>query len=79
MRLLRDLVERLNSGSGHTELNLHTMWALLIAHPNLLVEHPGLRSATSKKIDCLSMDSDLTAQARRELSDIAYGIRLAGR
>ncbi len=79
VRLLSHLLERLHPSSGHAELNLHTMWALLLVHPSLLAEHSALRSATASKIDYLAEDPDLSAQARRELSGIAYGIRLARR
>jgi len=79
VRLLRHLLERLHPGSGHAELNIHTVWALLLAHPTLLSDHISLRSAVASKIECLAEDSDLSAQTRHELSDIAYAIRLAHR
>jgi hypothetical protein len=63
----------------HAELNIHTVWALLLAHPALLADHSSLRSTAASKIECLVEDPDLSAQARRELSDIAYAIRLAHR
>jgi transcriptional regulator with XRE-family HTH domain len=79
VRLLGHLLELLHPGSGHAELNLHTVWALLLAHPALLSEHPHLRSATASTIEKLATDHDLSIQARRELSDIAYAVRLAHR
>lgn len=77
-RLLRHLLDRLHPGSMHAELNIHTVWALLLAHPTLLADHASLRSAAASKIECLAEDPDLSAQTRRELSDIAYAVRLAG-
>jgi transcriptional regulator with XRE-family HTH domain len=79
VRLLGHLLGLLHPGSGHAELNLHTLWALLLTHPALLDNHPHLRSATARTIDELAGDHDLSVRARRELSDIAYAIRLAHR
>lgn len=78
-RLLEHLLEHLHPGSGQVELNIHTVWALLLAHPALLSNHPGLRSATASTVDKLAADRDLSVQARRELSDIAYAVRLVHR
>lgn len=77
VRLQGHLLERLHPGSGHAELNLHTMWALLLAHPGLLSNHPGLRSAVASTMEELAADHDLSPEARRELSDIGYAVRLA--
>ncbi|MGH4008502.1 MAG: helix-turn-helix domain-containing protein [Pseudonocardiaceae bacterium] len=78
-RLLAHLLERLHPGSGEAELDIHTVWALLLAHPALLSDHPGLRSAATSAVDQLAADRDLSGQARRELSDIAYAVRLVYR
>jgi DNA-binding XRE family transcriptional regulator len=79
VRLLGHLLTRLQPGSGHAELNIHTVWALLLAHPLLLNNHADLRSTTANTVDDLAADQDLSRQARRELSDIAYAARLAHR
>ncbi len=79
IRLLGHLLERLHPGSGHAELNLHTVWALLLVHPALLSAHAHLRSAVDSAVEELAADHDLSVQARRELSDIAYAVRLAHR
>lgn len=79
VRLLNHLLELLQPGSGHAELNLHTIWALLLVHPTLLRDHPHLRTATANTVEELATDQDLSVQARRELSDIAYAVRLAHR
>ncbi|MGH3807006.1 MAG: hypothetical protein ACRDRU_10310, partial [Pseudonocardiaceae bacterium] len=77
VRLLGHLLTRLHPGSGHTELNIHTVWALLLTHPLLLNNHADLGSAVANTVDDLAADHDLSRQARRELSDIAYATRLA--
>jgi transcriptional regulator with XRE-family HTH domain len=79
VRLLGHLLGRLHPGAVHAELDLHTVWSLLLVHPALLSDHPGLRSAAAGAIERLAEDRDLGARARRELSDIAYAVRLAGR
>ncbi len=76
VRLLGHLLKRLHPGSGQAELDIHTVWALLVAHPALLSDYPGLRSAATSMVEKLAADRDLSAQARRELSDIAYAVRL---
>lgn len=79
VQLLAHLSEILRPGSGQAELNLHTMWALLLTHPALLSDYPHLRSATARTIDELAVDHDLSVRAWRELSDIAYAVHLAHR
>ena len=79
VRLLEHLLELLDPGSGHTELNIHTLWALLLAHPTLPSNHPHLKPRTTNALDQLTEDHDLSPPARRELSDIAYALRLAHR
>ncbi|MGH3826058.1 MAG: hypothetical protein ACRDQX_02615 [Pseudonocardiaceae bacterium] len=78
-RLLRHLLERLYAGSGHAKLNLRTVWALLLTHPTLLSNCPSLRSAAASTVEELDADHDLSFEARRELSDIGYAVRLADR
>jgi DNA-binding XRE family transcriptional regulator len=76
VRLLEHLLERLQPSSAHAELNLHTLWALLLAH---LYLQSHLRSAVGSKVEALADDRDLSGRARRELSDIAYAVRLGRR
>lgn len=79
VRLLGHLLARLHPGSGHADLNVHTVWSLLLAHPSLLIDHPALRSEAFGKVDQLAADTGLSARARRELSEISYALRLAAR
>ena len=79
VRLLEHLLELLDPDAGDTELNIHTLWALLLAHPTLLNSHPHLKLRTTNALDRLTEDHDLSPPARRELSDIAYALRLAHR
>jgi len=78
VRLLKHLLELLHQReSGHAELNIHTVWALLVAHPTLLSSHRHLRLLTATTLDQLTEGHDLSPPAQRELSDIAYALRLA--
>ncbi|MCA1673241.1 MAG: transcriptional regulator, partial [Actinobacteria bacterium] len=79
VRLMGHILQRLRPGSGHADLNIHTVWALLLAHPTLLTNHPALRSETVTQVDNLAADRDLSVTAQRELSDIGYAVRLAER
>lgn len=78
-RLFRHLLARLSPGSAHADLNIHTLWSLLLTHPRLLRDHQDLRSVAFDKIESLASDDELTTRARRELSDIGYAARLATR
>jgi len=74
-RLLRHLLRLVRPGSGHLELDVHTLWALLLAQPTLLTRHFDLRAWTATTIDELDGDASLGALTRREPSDISYAIR----
>lgn len=77
--LLRHLLNRFNPGNEHAELNIHTLWALLLARPCLFDNQPKLRSQARERIEQLADDNELSSQARQELTAVAYAIRLAER
>ncbi|MBV9144189.1 MAG: helix-turn-helix transcriptional regulator [Pseudonocardiales bacterium] len=76
-RLLRHLVNHLDPGCGYAELRIHAVWTLLLAHPALLSNNPDLRFSVASAVERLDADHKLSPEARRELSDMAYGVRLA--
>ena len=78
-RLLEHLLNHLDPGCGHAELRIHTVWTPLLTHPTLLSTRPHVRSAAASTLEELAEDRDLSVQARRELSDIGYAVRLADR
>lgn len=78
-RLLNHLLSRLQPGSDHADLNIHTLWSLVLARPFLLEQHPHLRADAETAVEQAAADHGLTDQARRELASLAYAIRLARR
>lgn len=77
-RLLSHLLRRLQPGSDHAELNIHTLWALVLARPFLLEQHPHLRTQAAVTVEQANDDA-LSARGRQELASLAYAIRLAQR
>ncbi|MGO1056834.1 helix-turn-helix domain-containing protein, partial [Crossiella sp. CA198] len=49
--LLRHLLVRLQPGSDHAELNIHSLWSLVLARPALLNGSPGLRRLARERVD----------------------------
>ncbi|MFF8383268.1 multiprotein-bridging factor 1 family protein [Streptomyces kanasensis] len=75
-RLFAHLTRGLTPEHGFFELNVHTLWALLIARPHLLRRSAG-GSHLSERLPMLLDDHGLSPHARRELEGIRYAIRLA--
>jgi len=79
LRLFEHLLDRLRLGSDHAELNIHTLWSLLLARPSVLEHHSRLRAMAREKLDRVADDPDLVLRSRQELASVAYAIRLADR
>lgn len=77
--LLQHLLNRLAPGCEHADLNVHTLWALLLARPCLFDNQPALRWQACERIEQLIDDRELSSQVRQELAAVAYAIRLAER
>jgi hypothetical protein len=78
-RLFAHLLDRITPEADQLALNVRTLWQLVLARPNLLKERVDLRACASARVGEMLDCSDLGAQVRRELSDIAYAIRLSDR
>jgi hypothetical protein len=75
-RLARHLADRLHGNIGFTELNIHSLWALVRARPALAAL---LASDLDTAITRLLDDNQVSAPARRELESLRYGIAIAQR
>ena len=78
-RVLEHLLTRLEPDSAHLALNVHTVWALMLARPRLVDGRAQLRALAGKRVEHLMDSPDLPTGTRQELAGIAYGIRLADR
>ncbi|MFC5916672.1 helix-turn-helix transcriptional regulator [Streptomyces pulveraceus] len=76
-RLMRHLVRGMTPDHGFFDLNVHTLWTLLTARPNLL--RPGAPAGNELRasLPVLLDGREPSARARRELEGIRYAIRLA--
>ncbi|WP_181794055.1 helix-turn-helix transcriptional regulator [Streptomyces sp. WELS2] len=76
-RLMAHLVRGLTPWHGFFDLNVHTLWALIAARPNLLRTQSAAGRVLRERLPMMLDDSGLSSQARRELEGIRYAIRLA--
>ncbi|WP_241562053.1 transcriptional regulator [Streptomyces hoynatensis] len=75
--LLRALATRLSPGLACIELNVHTVWAMLAAHPRLTAADPRLSADLANRVGVLLDDGGTSSRARRELEQLHYGLRMA--
>ncbi|MGH3492761.1 MAG: helix-turn-helix domain-containing protein [Sciscionella sp.] len=73
------LLNRISPGLHHVELNIHTLWALLLARPAVLDCRPDLRPRIEATADTMTVDLDISKRARQELDSIAYAVRMTNR
>ncbi|MGW1465596.1 helix-turn-helix domain-containing protein [Streptomyces sp. NPDC002308] len=76
-RLMAHLVRGLTPHHGFFDLNVHTLWALLAARPNLLRPGTPAGKELRRTLPVMLDDCELSMRARRELESIRYAIRLA--
>ncbi|MET0237425.1 MAG: hypothetical protein ABW224_22435 [Kibdelosporangium sp.] len=77
VRLLQHLMNRLDGGSPHLPLNLHTLHALIASRPSLLTGRPVVRAALAGKIDRLASADGLSRTGRDQLAGLHYALRIA--
>jgi hypothetical protein len=77
-RLIRHLLDRLHGNPGFMELNIHSLWSLIRIRPGMAAS-PALAGELDTKIGRLLDENLVSAQARRELEALRYGIAIARR
>lgn len=77
--LLGHLANRIYPSAEQLELNVRTLWQLMLAKPHLLVQAPELRDQVAVHVEETLDYADVDKQARQELSDVRYAIMLAKR
>ena len=75
-RLARHLADRVHGNIGFTELNIHSLWALIRLRPDLA---PPLAADLDTRIARLLDENQVSPSARGELEALRYGIAIATR
>ncbi|MEQ7007666.1 XRE family transcriptional regulator [Actinopolymorpha sp. B17G11] len=60
------------------ELNIHSLWTLLLVRPTLARQHSSVRNAAQSAVSKL-VDDDLCAQTKEKLRSVQYALRIAER
>ncbi|WP_345036018.1 helix-turn-helix transcriptional regulator [Streptomyces sannanensis] len=76
LALLRRLTDRLAPNLACIDLNAHTVWSLLAARRGLLAADPNLNRVLDERVTTLLDSSTISAQTRRELEEVHYGLTL---
>ena len=76
--LLRRFAANLIVTEPLADLYAHSLWALLERRGRLLEADPQLARSLASGVDALLAEGDLSAQSRRKLEQVHYGVRLLG-
>ena len=79
MALLRRFVANLVATEPLADLYVHSLWALLERRGRLLEDDRRLTLSLAARVDALLAEAELSAQSRRELEQVHYGVRLLER
>lgn len=77
--LLRSFADRLDPGLGCIDLNVHSVWSLLANKPGLPAGDPSLARDLRRRVALLLDSGSVSQQARRELDQVHYGLKLSTR
>ena len=78
LTLLDHLAARLGPDADDLALNVHTVWALLLARRGLLDDDPAVSRALAGRIRELLATAGLPASVRTEVESIRAALRLGG-
>ncbi|MFJ7243759.1 helix-turn-helix domain-containing protein [Kitasatospora sp. NPDC098652] len=76
--LLRAFAERLDRAFEYTDLYIHSIWALTIAHRGVFEADPHAARELSAAAQLLLDGNTLSVRSRRELESVHYGLRVGG-
>jgi transcriptional regulator with XRE-family HTH domain len=74
--LLRQFAANLVATEPLADLYVHSTWALLQRRGSVLEGDPKLAAQLVERVEALLAEGDLSAQSRRELEQVHYGVRL---
>jgi transcriptional regulator with XRE-family HTH domain len=77
--LFEHLLGRLWADVDHLPLNAHTLSSLMLARPHIISRRPDLGERANTQLVELLDTAAMPPSARRELTNVLYGIRLAAR
>ena len=77
-RVLQHIVDQLDSDHAFIDLNVHTIWALLQVRRGLAHDYPDVTSVLMARGSRLLDEDAISAQSRRELTSVLYGLRMDG-
>jgi hypothetical protein len=78
LTLLDHLVARLGVGADDLTLNVHTVWALIVARRGLLEDDPELARALAGRVTVLLDSATLAPTVRTEVESIRSALTMAG-
>ncbi|MGW1679583.1 hypothetical protein [Saccharopolyspora sp. NPDC002376] len=79
VRLFQHLIERLDAGSAHLPLNLHTLHTLIASRPTLLSRSPTVHASLGEALEKLASTDGLNRNERDQLAGLQYALRIANR